>query len=131
MTSSKILFYCSCLVLGIYTQLSWEIFGLAMLPCLFFVLFLFVLSQEGVSYFYSTPFLLLTIGAIIFLAPSNYIFTFLMAFSLLCFCLTYITKTMLPQLIVSISFLLFLFIKPGYVLVFIMHYQRFMSSLVG
>lgn len=131
MKTNRFLFYYSCAILGVYTQLSWEIFNLATLPCLFFVFALFLLAQKEVKFLHIAPLFVMTIGLILFLNPSNYIFTFLMLFALVLFLLTQVTKSLLPQALLTTAFLAFLFVKPGYVLVFIMHYQRLMSSMVG
>lgn len=101
-----------------------EIFSLSAIPAFIYFLFLFSVDHKDVRKIYSVLLLTSCFVSIYIIKPVNYLFTFLIFYMTLIYFLDRIFKSLIPQIVINLSFLLFLAIKPGYVLVFFMHYQR-------
>jgi len=124
-------FYICIIILAIYSQMAIQIFSLYVIPVFLFFIFIFSFDKKGIKSPYTICSLIVSIGSIIYLNPVNYLFTFLIFYMSLVYLLDKKFKSLYPQIIVNISFLIFLSVKPGYVLVFFMHYQRFLLQISG
>jgi len=136
----EILYYYCVALTGMLATIVVQVFEIYSAPVFLFIIFLYALFaidkykiKRRISY--SILFLIIALmGFTLYIilnvvSPLEYVFTLPIFYILVIYLIDRKTKTLLWQALVNSSLVLLLLLKPGYVLLTFMHYQRGLIAL--